>query len=328
MMAGRDGLHEGHHLDGEGGGEGFERPPTCSAEQAQAALEASSDYVSCSGLAYQDFMSLVHADFDLLEQASACFSKSVKDLEDNKPADKEEIEVDVGEVFNACVEQVEAADENRSTEATTEFLRSLLGPDSKICSCLPAYVDKMPLCDLWARYHHLGLRIEQLCDHVDTAGMPIPDPDTQAEEAGQDPEEEAVAEVQDVDPKAVIDTKESDQAYRIPNTYGPCPPGEEVHPTDPTQCQSAPSSQESEGGYGAPQGSEGRGPPPKGGGIVGLGMSVVAVVAVGSLVGVGGVWLWGKFQSGTRQPGVRYMATGAVDNDIGTELGPFGREYP
>lgn len=62
--------------------------------------------------------------------------------------------------------------------------------------------------------------------------------------------------------------------------------------------------------------------------MVGLGMSVVAVVAVGSLVGVGGVWLWGKFQSGTRQPGVRYMATGAVDNDIGTELGPFGREYP
>lgn len=41
MMAGRDGLHEGHHLDGEGGGEGFERPPTCSAEQAQAALEVS-----------------------------------------------------------------------------------------------------------------------------------------------------------------------------------------------------------------------------------------------------------------------------------------------
>lgn len=60
---------------------------------------------------------------------------------------------------------------------------------------------------------------------------------------------------------------------------------------------------------------------------MGLGLSVLGVVAVGGMIGVGGVWAWGKFQSGTRQPGVRYMATGG-DNDIGTELGPFGREFP
>ena len=36
MMAGRDGLHEGHHPGDEGD---FERPPVCTAEQAQAALE-------------------------------------------------------------------------------------------------------------------------------------------------------------------------------------------------------------------------------------------------------------------------------------------------
>lgn len=57
--------------------------------------------------------------------------------------------------------------------------------------------------------------------------------------------------------------------------------------------------------------------------MISLGLSVIAV---GGVVGVGGVWAWGKFQSGTRQPGVRYMATG-LDNNIGTELGPFGRQY-
>eukprot|EP00904_Undaria_pinnatifida_P005130 jgi/Undpi1/1747/HiC_scaffold_11.g05136.m1 len=301
MMGGGDGDHEGHHHQGgEGGGESGERPPACSAEQAQAALEASSDYVTCSGLAYKDFMSLVHADFDLLEQASACFATTVQEMEHDEPDEKGEIVVDLGEVFEACVEQVEAADEARSTEATTEFLNSMLGPDSKICTCLPAYVDKMPLCDLWARYHHLGMRIEQL----------------------------SATEVRDVDPNAVIEVKDSSssQGARLPNTFGPCPPGEEVHPSDATQCQPA-QTQNSEGGYGGPQGKDGNGGPPEGGGIVGLGMSVVAVVAMGSLIGFGGVWIWGKFQSGTRQPGVRYMATGAVDNDIGTELGPFGREY-
>lgn len=40
--------------------------------------------------------------------------------------------MDVEKVFNACVEQVEAADETKSTEATTEFLRNMLGPDSKV----------------------------------------------------------------------------------------------------------------------------------------------------------------------------------------------------
>ena len=44
-------------------------------------FQASSDYVTCSGLAYKDFMSLVHADFDLLEQASACFATTVQEME-------------------------------------------------------------------------------------------------------------------------------------------------------------------------------------------------------------------------------------------------------
>lgn len=72
---------------------------------------------------------------------------------------------------------------------------------------------------------------------------------------------------------------------------------------------------------GSPSGEEG------GGGMVGLGMSVLGVVVFGGFLGVGGVWAWGKFQGATRQPGVRYMATGVEDNDMGTELGPFGREY-
>lgn len=69
------------------------------------------------------------------------------------------------------------------------------------------------------------------------------------------------------------------------------------------------------------------GPPPRpddGGGSI---VSLFGVIALGGVLGVGGVWLWGKFRGGMRQPGVRYMATG-VDNDIGTELGPFGREGP
>lgn len=61
--------------------------------------------------------------------------------------------------------------------------------------------------------------------------------------------------------------------------------------------------------------------------MFGLGMSVLGVVAVGGVIGFGGVWAWGKFSSGTRQPGVRYMATGLEDDNLGTELGPFGREY-
>lgn len=73
-------------------------------------------------------------------------------------------------------------------------------------------------------------------------------------------------------------------------------------------------------------GDESRGPPQEGG-ILGLAVPALGVIALGSLFAVGGVWLYGKFQSGTRQPGVRYMATG-VENDMGTELGPFGRDYP
>lgn len=78
--------------------------------------------------------------------------------------------------------------------------------------------------------------------------------------------------------------------------------------------------------FGASRGQDDRSPP-EGGGILGFGLSVIGVFAIGGLIGFGGIWAWGKFRSGTRQPGVRYMATGPLDNDIGTELGPFGREY-
>lgn len=69
------------------------------------------------------------------------------------------------------------------------------------------------------------------------------------------------------------------------------------------------------------------GGPPEKGGLLGLAMSIFGFAAIGGVIGVGVVWAWGKFQSGSRQPGVRYMATSVGDNDIGTELGPFGREY-
>lgn len=36
----------------------------------------------------------------------------------------------------------------------------------------------------------------------------------------------AVTEIQDVDPNAAIDVKDSSQGPHLPNTYGPCPPGE------------------------------------------------------------------------------------------------------
>ena len=79
--------------------------------------------------------------------------------------------------------------------------------------------------------------------------------------------------------------------------------------------------------FGERESSGGRGPPPEGqGSIFGALMSVVGVVTLAGIVGVGGLWAWGKFHGGARQPGVRYMAAN-VDNDIGTELGPFGREY-
>lgn len=62
-----------------------------------------------------------------------------------------------------------------------EFVIILLNSSLYICR---------PSCATCAaRYHHLGLRIEHLCGHVGAAVTPIPGPDTQAEEAGQDVEE-------------------------------------------------------------------------------------------------------------------------------------------
>ena len=68
MMGGRDGLHEGHHPGGEGSTEEFERPPVCSAEQAQAALEVSQSalisitthiHVNIPGTSYRSFYSAI-----------------------------------------------------------------------------------------------------------------------------------------------------------------------------------------------------------------------------------------------------------------------------
>ncbi|CAN0041360.1 unnamed protein product [Laminaria digitata] len=86
----------------------------------------------------------------------------------------------------------------------------------------------MPLCDLWARNHHLGLRIEELCTHVDQAELPLPveEPEPELPSPTQDTEAAAVTEIQDVDPNTEIEVMDSSQGYRIPNTYGPCPPGE------------------------------------------------------------------------------------------------------
>ena len=74
------------------------------------------------------------------------------DFQHNEPDEKGEIVVDLGEVFEACVEQVEAADETRSTEATIEFLNSMLGPDSKVSATatsfcrLPFFICRPILC--------------------------------------------------------------------------------------------------------------------------------------------------------------------------------------
>ena len=49
-----------------------------------------------------------------------------------EPNEQGKIVVEVDKVFKACVEQVEAADETRSTEATTDFLKNIIGSDSKV----------------------------------------------------------------------------------------------------------------------------------------------------------------------------------------------------
>ena len=66
-------------------------------------------------------------------------------------------------MFRACVEQVEAADEGKSTEATTEFLRQLLGPDSKVSVrgrhhmiIISYHIDHMISCDI-VEYHLITL---------------------------------------------------------------------------------------------------------------------------------------------------------------------------
>lgn len=42
--------------------------------------QASSSYVECAGLEYKDFMSLVHADMEVLGEAAACFKEKVEEI--------------------------------------------------------------------------------------------------------------------------------------------------------------------------------------------------------------------------------------------------------
>ena len=42
--------------------------------------QASSAYVECAGLEYADFMSLVHADMEVLGEAAACFKGKVEEM--------------------------------------------------------------------------------------------------------------------------------------------------------------------------------------------------------------------------------------------------------
>lgn len=44
-------------------------------------LQASTEYISCAGLNYGDFMSLVHADMELLQGAAKCFATKVEEME-------------------------------------------------------------------------------------------------------------------------------------------------------------------------------------------------------------------------------------------------------
>ncbi|CAM9884108.1 unnamed protein product [Ascophyllum nodosum] len=322
--------HGGDH-EGMGGGSmmnegpGNERgpPPACTSEQTQSGLEASSAYVQCTEVNYETFMTLVHADVEVLQGASTCFAEKVQEIEKTaKPDENGEVVIEVDEVFAECIEEVEDADDTKATAETAEFLNKLIGPDSKICSCLPSFVEKTPECDIWMRYRHFAMHLQDLCQAVDTAvenaSMPgIVELDSTNQTENQDKAGGTI-------PSGEEGNSRGSNGVMNEHPFGPCPPGQDPHPEDPTKCQTS----ENQGTYfGERESSGGRGPPPEGqGSIFGALMSVVGVVTLAGIVGVGGLWAWGKFHGGARQPGVRYMAAN-VDNDIGTELGPFGREY-
>lgn len=50
----------------------------------------------------------------------------------DEPDEKGEIEVDVDKVFGDCIDEVESSGDTKATEATAEFLQSMLGPESKV----------------------------------------------------------------------------------------------------------------------------------------------------------------------------------------------------
>ncbi|CAM9554937.1 unnamed protein product [Ectocarpus sp. 12 AP-2014] len=258
--------------------------------------------------------------------------------EDEVKALEKETAEKLATAFQECVKEAEAEDEEAS-QATVQFLEKMLAEESTICACLPPFLIKMPSCGPWIRYHDVGEIVQNVCDFIDdgnntaVADMDIAEVDVTPEE--KDSQDNAIVAVLPAEDTKKLEEQQEEEGSvaeagigeeeevhhpHLPNTFGPCPPGQEVHPSDPKACQPSLNSEEGE------EFGDGRDSRREGGGMISLGLSVIGVIAVGGVVGVGGVWAWGKFQSGTRQPGVRYMATG-LDNNIGTELGPFGRQY-
>ncbi|CBN74993.1 expressed unknown protein [Ectocarpus siliculosus] len=354
---GEHGDHEHHHPEGFEGHDGHHGPfgehehhegeaghevhaEECTQTQTQAALKATANYVKCAFLDYADFQALVHADVAILEDAAACFKTKADEIAEEIPppddnmseeevkALEQETAEKLATAFQECVKEAEAGDEEAS-QATVQFLEKLLAEESTICACLSPFLIKMPTCGPWIRYHDVGKIVQNVLvaevdltpeekDSQDDAIVAVlPAENTKKlEEQQQEEEEGSTAEA------GIGGEEEEEHPAHLPNAFGPCPPGQEAHPSDPKACQPSMNSEE----YQGEEFGDGRDGRREGGGMISLGLSVMGVVAVGGVVGVGGVWAWGKFQSGTRQPGVRYMATG-LDNNIGTELGPFGRQY-
>ncbi|CAM9719513.1 unnamed protein product [Scytosiphon promiscuus] len=297
------------------------------------------------------------------EEAEGQITPGEKTEEELKEIEKQ-MDTIFGECVDAATSGAEGSE---AAQGTSDFLQKMLTTDCKICTCLPQYLIRMPSCDPWTRYHAVAMLLEDVCEHIGTATSmqmlgPAQASETEPEEAvgtvpivGEEGEEEEeqeesqegpdaadveVLEREDLEVEAAEQEEKASGGFvgegevhepHLPNTFGPCQQEGHVHtdPNDPTSCQPPTTTEEQEEGFGSPQGrnDDRRSSEEGGGGLVGLGMSVLGVVAVGGVVGFGGVWAWGKFQSGTRQPGVRYMAADIADHDLGTELGPFGRQY-
>ncbi|CAN0342608.1 unnamed protein product, partial [Ectocarpus fasciculatus] len=159
--------------------------------------------------------------------------------------------------FQECVKEAEGEDEEAS-QATVQFLEKMLAEESTICACLPPFLIKMPSCGPWIRYHDVGEIVQNVCDFIiDGNDTAVAETDNLTPE-NKDSQDEAIVAVL---PAEEIETKKAEEQQQkegsaaeagieeehhphLPNTYGPCPPGQEVHPSDPKACQPSLNSEE------------------------------------------------------------------------------------